>query len=210
MSTGQSDGRDEHRRRCAVATRTDIASAAAEQFRRHGYEKASLRAVAARAGVNAALIIRYFGSKAGLYQAVLQDELGVGGPVPADASRLGDHLVTSFMERPEAQRRAFRRRAVRALVGNDSAELLFHARALIDSVAGQLRGPERALRAEMIGAQILGLELLYDLLRPQPLTEADRLHLVHLLGSAVQTVVDGPPESGADGDARATGPAAVG
>ncbi len=52
-------------------TRERLLAAAREVFHADGFDRASTRVIAARAGVNAALIFRYFGSKAGLYEAAV-------------------------------------------------------------------------------------------------------------------------------------------
>lgn len=59
------------RRRNAEATRQDILDAARGRFACEGYDRAGLREIAADAGVDAALISRYFGSKDELFSAVL-------------------------------------------------------------------------------------------------------------------------------------------
>jgi AcrR family transcriptional regulator len=60
------------RSRNAGATRRSILEAACERFLRDGYDQASVRAIAADAGIDAALIFRYFGSKEGLFAEVLE------------------------------------------------------------------------------------------------------------------------------------------
>ena len=57
------------RPRNAAQTRADILSAARRRFGSEGYERTTLRAVAADVGVDAALVIRYFGSKQDLFAA---------------------------------------------------------------------------------------------------------------------------------------------
>jgi TetR/AcrR family transcriptional regulator len=52
-----------------------VFSAAAEEFAEHGYEAAGVDRIAARAGVNKAMIYYHFGSKQGLYAEVLRDML---------------------------------------------------------------------------------------------------------------------------------------
>ena len=65
--------------RNAAATRSRIVAAAQEAFATNGYGAVSIRAVAARAGINAALVIRYFGSKETLFEAAVESmELGSG------------------------------------------------------------------------------------------------------------------------------------
>ncbi|MCW2601596.1 MAG: hypothetical protein JWM02_3425 [Frankiales bacterium] len=60
--------------------RERLLTAAAALFAERGYERTTTRDLAERAGVDAALIARYFGSKVGLYLAALRVELGDGPP----------------------------------------------------------------------------------------------------------------------------------
>src|SRR5260370_8086359 len=61
--------------RVSKATREKIIKAASHAFARNGYEGASIRAIVAEADVNQAAINYHFGSKEGLYRAVLQPPL---------------------------------------------------------------------------------------------------------------------------------------
>jgi AcrR family transcriptional regulator len=63
------------RKRDAEATRAGILKAAKHHFAKSGYDGAYLRDIAAEAGVDAALINRYFGGKEGLFQAALKDSI---------------------------------------------------------------------------------------------------------------------------------------
>src|ERR1700684_4129391 len=59
------------RPRDAAQTRADILAAARRMFATEGYERTTLRAVAADVGVDAALVIRYFGSKQDLFATAI-------------------------------------------------------------------------------------------------------------------------------------------
>ena len=59
------------RNRNATRTQADILSAARRRFGANGYERTTLRAVAADVGVDPALVIRYFGSKQDLFAAAV-------------------------------------------------------------------------------------------------------------------------------------------
>src|ERR1700682_5255025 len=59
------------RTRNATKTRADILAAARLRFGANGYERTTLRAVAADVGVDPALVIRYFGSKQELFAAAV-------------------------------------------------------------------------------------------------------------------------------------------
>ena len=60
------------RKRDAQATRARILAAAVEHFARGSYEKVSLRDISSEAGVDVALISRYFGGKEGLFTEALK------------------------------------------------------------------------------------------------------------------------------------------
>jgi len=72
------------RRRDAARSREQLLRAAGELFAENGYEKTTLREIGLRAGVDAALVARYFGSKAQLYLATLKLEGRTGGLDPID------------------------------------------------------------------------------------------------------------------------------
>jgi AcrR family transcriptional regulator len=55
-----------------IDSRTALLAAAAEEFARHGLKGARIQAIVERAGVNERMIYHHFGSKHGLYAAVLE------------------------------------------------------------------------------------------------------------------------------------------
>ena len=59
------------RRRDSVRTRSALLDAASRRFAQDGYSATTVRDIADDAGVNVALISRYFGSKEGLFEACL-------------------------------------------------------------------------------------------------------------------------------------------
>lgn len=63
------------RRRAQRDSRADIFHAAAREFAERGYEAARVDRIASQAGVNKAMLYYHYGSKLGLYLAVLRDML---------------------------------------------------------------------------------------------------------------------------------------
>src|SRR3954451_6157975 len=86
------------RRHDAGASRAALLEAAGALFDERGYEAATVREIGERAGVDAALIARYFGSKEGLYLAALARQEG-GGQIPADRLRALEHMLARADER---------------------------------------------------------------------------------------------------------------
>src|ERR1700730_10592486 len=96
--------------RVSKATREKIIKAAAHAFARDGYEGASVRAIVAEADVNQAAINYHFGSKEGLYRAVLQAALRA---LMKDDEAPQDNLPR------EAALRRFVRRQLRPMTARD-------------------------------------------------------------------------------------------
>lgn len=92
--------------RNATTTRQSILHAAEIAFSSASYERVRLRDVAQAAGVDVALISRYFGSKAGLFEAVLGDQIVdlkkfASGPTEGFGERLADYLWSKDFSRAD-------------------------------------------------------------------------------------------------------------
>lgn len=99
MSDSRGGAASTRRRRDADSTRAALLKAGAELFAERGYDHATTRDIGERAGVDAAMIARYFGGKAQLYIAVLREETGDDVPVDIlDPARMR-HLVDRAIRR---------------------------------------------------------------------------------------------------------------
>jgi AcrR family transcriptional regulator len=97
--------------RPSILTRRRILKAASRVFAEHGFEGASIRDIVTKADVNQAAINYHFGSKEGLYRAVLA--MALAALTNADASS------EATSQTPEAELRAFVRRQLRPLLARD-------------------------------------------------------------------------------------------
>ena len=147
------------RRHDAQATRQALLEAADALFDERGYDAATVRDIGEHAGVDAALIARYFGSKEGLYLATLQQE---GRPtMPTDPLQAFEAMLTKSERRgigpvPLAMVSPTLtdgiREQVRDIIG----------RRVVEPLAAELaaRGtPDAELRVEILVAMALGLSL---------------------------------------------------
>lgn len=99
MTTTDSAG---HRVRNATITRASILEAARKRFAREGYDGASLREIAADAGVDAALISRYFGSKDELFSEVVAVACEPNPDVfGGDRATFGERMAKMVLEDPQ-------------------------------------------------------------------------------------------------------------
>jgi AcrR family transcriptional regulator len=147
------------RRHDAQATRCALLDAASALFDERGYGAATVRDIGERAGVDPALIARYFGGKEGLYLAAL--EHGERPPLPADpAASLAVMLADSETRGHGPIPRAM-------VSSNLNDELRERVRAILQrSVVEPLAGPLRErgaadaqLRAELLVAITAGISL---------------------------------------------------
>jgi AcrR family transcriptional regulator len=154
MTSGvrQDSGR---RTRDSAASRRALLAAAGALFHERGYDGATVRDIGERAGVDPALIARYFGSKEGLYLAVLAEE-DVAEEEPLDPRR----LVTELLRHWDQEGHSPVSRALGALELSDEVREQVRAivrRRVLNHLA--FSGRDAQLRAEILIALVLGISL---------------------------------------------------
>jgi len=178
--------------------RERILAAAADEFGAHGYDAATMRAIAARAEVDAALVHHYFGTKADLFAAAVGMPLRPDRAVPlilaGPREEVGAGIVRFALEQLEDP--AIRKRAVallRAGIGNRLATPLlaeFLQRELIARVASSLGVADAELRASLVASQVAGLLIARYVVRLPALAAASVEELVARVGPTVQRYLD--------------------
>lgn len=179
--------------------RERILTAAAAEFSENGYDGATMRAIAARAGVDAAAIHHHFGTKADLFTAVLDLPIRPDRALPellaGPRDEVGERIVRYLLVTLEGE--DVRRRVVAMLrtgVGNRAMTPLlagFLEREVIRRVAASIDGDDVDLRAALVGSQIGGLLLARYLLRLPGIADAPIDDVARRVGAAVQTYLVG-------------------
>jgi AcrR family transcriptional regulator len=179
----------------SAGTRQAILEAARSAFAACGYDRTTIRAVAAGAGVDASMVMRYFGSKAGLFTAVSTADLQGPDLSAVPESEYGETLVRHLINRWEDP------------ATGDKLMLLLRTAATSDDVAERLRtvlaevisgalsavgaaDPEQ--RAAFIQAQILGLALCRYVLRLEPLASLPVGQVIKAVAPAMQHYLESP------------------
>lgn len=179
----------------ASETRSRILATARESFAQAGYEATSVRAVAARAGVDQALVHRYFGTKKQLFMATLEvpfDPAEVLAPVrDAPPEQRGEVLVRTLVELWDSDAEPVVLSVVRTLMATpDGANLvrgfllelaLVHLSDLVDEPAGSA-----PLRVSLVVGQMVGLLVARKVMRLEPLATLPVEHVVALVAPVVQ------------------------
>jgi AcrR family transcriptional regulator len=180
-------------------TREAILDAARESFAELGFSDTSVRAVAARAGVDQALVHHYFGNKDGLFAAAMELPFDPAAVAPAllegGVDGLGERLVRFFLEVWEQPASRVRIQAMlrSALTQDAAAELLrdFVTREVLGRVAAAVDVPDAPLRAALVGSQLVGLGMLRYIVRVEPLATADRETVLDAVAPTVQRYLTG-------------------
>jgi len=93
------EGKRKVESRSSAETKSRIVSVAQQLFASKGYSHAGLREIAATAGVAPSLVIKYFGTKAALFEQALIDSIMPPELFQADPAKFGETIVTTVLER---------------------------------------------------------------------------------------------------------------
>jgi AcrR family transcriptional regulator len=163
------------RHRNAVATRQAILASARKHFARENYENVGLREIAGYAGVDPALVSRYFGSKEALFlEAVRGEDKDI--MEGATQGALAEHFAKLFFDKgdtPPEEREMHLQRFLILLHSAASPKAGEIIRETIDTdilrpVANELTGEDTEMRSAMAFAVLMGMGLMHNMLAIDP------------------------------------------
>jgi len=176
-------------------TRDRILTAARAEFSERGYDKASVRGIAKAAGVDAALVHHYFGTKEQVFEAAITvafapalnaPDAVADGPLDEVGERL-TRFVLGVWENPTTRTPLLA--IVRSAVNNETAAAVFRrlvVSQLLRRIAAQLDLPDAELRAELAAAQLVGTAILRYVIKVEPLASADVEQIIARVAPVVQ------------------------
>lgn len=171
------------------ATKAAILAAAREQFAASGYQAATIRTIAAAAGIDPAMVMRYFGNKERLFAAAAEFDLRLPDLAGLPRKEVGAALVAHFLDRWEDDETlmALLRTAVTnpAVAGRMQAIFATQVVPMLCRLRGEARSAV-AWRAGLISTQVLGLALCRYVLKLPPVVALKRAELVRRVGATVQ------------------------
>jgi AcrR family transcriptional regulator len=181
-------------------TREAILAAASRHFAEHGYDRASLRRIAAEAGVDQKLIAHFFGSKQQLFVAAVGLPFNPGEVLPAilagDPDSVGERLaalLVEVLEQPELHQRLTG--VVRAAASEpEVARMLreFLTRELFGPAAKLLGTEDGPFRANLVGSQIVGLVMARYVVAIEPLATMPPSAVAAAVAPTLQRYLLGP------------------
>jgi AcrR family transcriptional regulator len=180
-------------------TRERILAAARFSFGELGFEAATIRGVAARAGVDPALVHHYFGTKQRLFLAAMEIPVDFSEVIPlvldGPPEELGARIARFFLELWDSPAmHPLMLGIVRSATTDPVAAGMFR-RVLAEgpflAMARATDRPDADLRATLVGTQLVGLAMARYIVKVDPIAAADREVLVRATGPTLQRYLTG-------------------
>ncbi|WP_083452703.1 TetR family transcriptional regulator [Mycolicibacterium goodii] len=175
-------------------SRDAVLAAAKQRFAQQGYEKTTLRAIAADAGVDPAMVLYLFGSKADLFRESLRlilDPDMLRGAIEGPPEEVGVRMVTRYLKIWESPETAASIRAmlVAATSNSDAHDALrsFMQEYVLTAVSEVIGGggEQARLRAMLAGSNLLGTAMLRYVMEVPPLATLPAEDVVRLIAPTV-------------------------
>jgi AcrR family transcriptional regulator len=187
------------RRPGTSTSRDDILRAARKLFAERGYDGATMRAIGTEAGVDAALVVHFFGNKAALLEEAIQWPFDPDVEMPkllVDGRRqVGRHIVALVVDTwdEEGTRHPILTLVRAATNEPTAAELLgsFLRTRLFAPLMARLGADQPELRTSLAVSQLVGLGVARHVLRVEPLASAKRADVVDWYGPTLQRYLTG-------------------
>jgi AcrR family transcriptional regulator len=180
--------------------REDILVAARRRFGELGFKGATIRSIAADAGVDPALVIHYYGNKFDLFTAAVRFPLSPREVLDAleDTSpdQLGEALlrtVIGLWEEPDSLDAWLA--LLRSATSEEQAATMlreFLTQAVFERLAGKLDAADAGYRVALVASQVVGLGIARHVLRLEPIASASTDELVATVGLTLQRYLTGP------------------
>ncbi len=167
-------------------------------FIEQGYDGATVRSIAARAGVDAAMVNHWFGGKEGLFTASVSIPVNPAELIPrlldGDPEHLGERLVRTFLTVWDSGGGGDFAALVRSVAAHDDAVRMlreFVSRVVFGRLTRSLDVDRPELRATLCGSQIVGLGMMRYVVLLEPLASADQDTVVAAVGPNLQRYLTG-------------------
>ena len=195
MSDSRSKTRNLHKPSKSERTKAAILKAARELFGDLGYERTTVRDIAARAAIDPAMVMRYFGSKDELFARATVVDLKLPDLTRIAPPDFGDTLIRHFLDLWEGPS------------SSGSLTILLRASASNEDIAAKARSVfagqvmpmlaqvadrgELATRAGLIASHLLGLALCRYVLKVPPVVAMEPVAIVKYVGPVLQRYITG-------------------
>ncbi len=174
-------------------TRETILAAARTVFGERGFDRATVRAIAAAAGVDPALVHHYFGAKDELFVAALRVPVNPARVLPrllaGGLEGFGTRLVATFLSVWDGPAGPAAVALLGSALSHEQSRRLFReflTSQILRRALRELDRPESELRGSLIASQLMGLAMARYVVRVEPLASLPAARVVALIGPTIQ------------------------
>lgn len=176
-------------------SRKRILDAARTCFGRTGYDRTTVRAIAAEAQVDPSMVYYFFDTKARLFSVVTELPRNVperlAAQLSGDLDGLGERIVRHFVEIWDEEASVAPLLALMRSAPTDAASasmfVEFMQREIVVRLRDAIGGDDAELRAELIASQLIGLALMRYVVRLEPIASAPVEAIAARMGAALQS-----------------------
>ncbi|HEY7596244.1 MAG TPA: TetR family transcriptional regulator [Actinophytocola sp.] len=195
----QGTARRRGRRPGGTDTRAALVEAARAVFTEQGYDGATVRAIAARADVDAAMVNHWFGGKEGLFaEAVLKLPFSpktlVDRLLDGPEEDVGERIVRTFLTTWDTTGGGVFTALIRSITSHEQAAHVlqdFLVKHIVGRVVSTV-GPDRQeLRATLVASQLVGMGLIRYVAEFEPLASTDIEAMVAAVAPNIQRYLTG-------------------
>jgi AcrR family transcriptional regulator len=182
----------------ASVTRAKILEVAGVIFMERGYEQVGMREIAGRAGVTAAMINRYFGTKEALFTELIGDFFSFQKFLDIERASFGENLASLMMQNfdvqaPHGMSNFMPQHILLRSAADNGAPVIIQE--LLDTqvwrpLIAWLGGENAPERAELIVSTMMGFIIMHKKIGGPTQSQTDESHLRALLARALQSYVD--------------------
>jgi AcrR family transcriptional regulator len=180
------------------SSRTDVLDAARSLFAEVGFERATIRGIASRAGVDPALVHHFFGTKNDLLHATLVlpfDPVSVFAVMdehPGDEGRALVARVLQLWGQPQVREQFTA--LLRVAVSREEAKVALRdllTRELLRRLERQVGTNDATMRAALVASQLAGLAMTRFVIGIRPIATSSDAQLVEAIGPTIQRYLTG-------------------
>ncbi|HEX2289429.1 MAG TPA: TetR family transcriptional regulator [Pseudonocardiaceae bacterium] len=186
------------RRRAGEDTRAALLDAARVEFTERGFDGATVRTIALRAGVDAAMVNHWFGGKDGLFVAAMEIPVNPAEIIPrildGAPEQLAERILRTFLSVWDTNGGGALAALMRSVASHEEAARMmreFVSRVVIGRIVSAVAPDRPELRASLCGTQIAGLAMIRYVIRLEPLASAQHDTVVAVIAPNLQRYLTG-------------------
>ena len=195
---GSRQARPRGRRPAGENTRAALLDAARTEFTERGFDGATVRTIAQRAGMDPAMVNHWFGGKDGLFVAALQlpvdPEDILRRVLDGDPAQTAERVLRTFLSVWDTNGGGALTALVRSVASHEAAARMmreFVSRVVFGRIVSAVAPDQLELRTALCGTQITGLAMVRYVIRLEPLASAGHDTVVAAIAPNLQRYLTG-------------------